>query len=119
MKIISVREYPEYKKDVIQYLQNSWSDTLPVVYEDCLDHCIKSSDPLSLWYLVEHEGSILGCAGLIASDFTNETDFYPWKGDNTIVNPLDSVLLSKAKEYTLKAGFEYLYLCTDNTCWVL
>ena len=40
MKVVSVRENPEYKDKAIQYLQNSWSEVLPIIYEDCITNCI-------------------------------------------------------------------------------
>lgn len=38
MKIISVRENPEYKDRIITYLQRSWPTVFPQLYSDCIDH---------------------------------------------------------------------------------
>ncbi|WP_400260770.1 GNAT family N-acetyltransferase [Sphingobacterium sp. SG20118] len=78
MKIISVRENPEYKEKAIQYFQNSWSEVLPIIYEDCISNCINATQSLPQWYLLEKENEIIGCAGLITNDFISRMDLYPW-----------------------------------------
>ena len=78
MKIISVRENPEYKEKAIQYFQNSWSEVLPIIYEDCILNCINAPQSLPQWYLLEKENEIIGCAGLITNDFISRMDLYPW-----------------------------------------
>ncbi len=64
MKIISIRENSEYKKIAIEYFQRSWKGVLPIIYEDCISHCINTKNPLPQWYLLEKEDIIIGCAGL-------------------------------------------------------
>ena len=34
MKIISIRENPEFSNIAIAYFQKSWPDVLPIIYED-------------------------------------------------------------------------------------
>lgn len=119
MKIISVREKPEYKYEAIKYFQKTWHGVLPIIYEDCISHSILTKNPLPHWYLLEKEDEIIGCAGLITNDFISRMDLYPWVCALFIEekyrgNEYGSLLLEKAKEETRKAGFEYLYLCTDH-----
>jgi len=119
MKIISVRENPEYKKKAIEYFQKNWKSVSPIIYEDCIAHSINAKKPLPQWYLLEKEDIIIGCAGLITNDFISRMDLYPWvcaifieekyRGNN-----YGSLLLEKAKNDAIGAGFEYLYLCTDH-----
>ena len=78
MKIISIRENPEYKDQAIKYFQSKWQNVLPVIYEDCIIHSIGSMNSLPQWYLLEKEGVIIGCAGLITNDFISRMDLYPW-----------------------------------------
>ena len=119
MKIISVRENPEYKDKAIEYFQQSWKSVLPVIYEDCITHSINARNPLPQWYLLEKNGAIIGCAGLITNDFISRGDLYPWVCAIFIEeehrgNAYASLLLEKAKNDAKKAGFEYLYLCTSH-----
>ncbi|WP_241775199.1 GNAT family N-acetyltransferase [Chryseobacterium sp. ERMR1:04] len=119
VKIISVRQTPEYKDIAIQYLQKSWPDIYPKMYEDCITHSINAEQFLPQWYLLEKEYQIIGCAGLITNDFISRGDLYPWvcaifieenhRGNNYI-----SLLLNKAKQDTREGGFKYLNLCTDH-----
>jgi N-acetylglutamate synthase-like GNAT family acetyltransferase len=119
MKVISIRENSEYKDNAIRYFQTKWQSVLPVIYEDCINHSLVARNPLPQWYLLEKEGTIIGCAGLITNDFISRMDLYPWicaiyieeeqRGNN-----YGSLLIDKAKSDSKKAGFEYLYLCTDH-----
>jgi hypothetical protein len=52
MRILSVRENPEYKEKAIQYLQNSWPKVLPILYEDCISNAINAPQTLPQWYLL-------------------------------------------------------------------
>ncbi len=78
MRVISVRKSPRYKEKAIQYLQNSWSEVFPIIYEDCISNCIHAEQPLPQWYLLEKDDEIIGCAGLITNDFISRMDLYPW-----------------------------------------
>lgn len=119
MKVISVRENPEIKNKAIQYFQNSWKSVLPIIYEDSINHSINAINPLPQWYLLEKNGGIIGCAGLITNDFISRMDLYPWVcavfiEQNYRGNAYASLLIEKAKIDAKEAGFEYLYLCTDH-----
>jgi len=119
MKIISIRENSEYKKIAIEYFQRSWKGVLPIIYEDCISHCINTKNPLPQWYLLEKEDIIIGCAGLITNDFISRMDLYPWVcavfiEDKYRGNNYGSLLLEKAKNDAIRAGFEYLYSCTHH-----
>jgi N-acetylglutamate synthase-like GNAT family acetyltransferase len=119
MKIISIRENPEYKDRAISYFQSKWPTVLPVIYEDCINHSIGSMNPLPQWYLLEEGSTIIGCAGLITNDFISRMDLYPWIcaiyiEKNHRGNNYGSLLIDKAKEDAKEANFKYLYLSTDH-----
>jgi len=119
MKIISVREKPDYKDRAIEYFQGNWKSVLPVIYEDSITHSIKARNPLPQWYLLEKDSEIIGCAGLITNDFISRGDLYPWVcalfiEENHRGNAYGSLLIEKAKLDAKEAGFEYLYLCTSH-----
>ena len=120
MNIISIREKPEYKDIAIQYIQKKWANQSSLmVYEDCITNSITTSSPLPQWYLLEKNGNIVGCAGLITNDFISRMDLYPWICSLYIEKEYrgkayGSLLLEKAKEDAKKGGFSYLYLCTDH-----
>ncbi len=120
MRIVSVRENPGYKDTAIEYFQKNWKSVYPVIYEDCINHCIDADNPLPQWYLLEKENEIIGCAGLITNDFISRMDLYPWVCALFIEekhrgNSYGSLLLEKAKEDTRSAGFKNLYLSTGHT----
>ena len=119
MNIISIRENPEYKDIAIKYFQQSWPSVLPIIYEDCITHCIEARDSLPQWYLLEKGDEIIGCAGLITNDFISRGDLYPWVcaifiDEKYRGNAYGSLLIEKARADTKKAGFGHLYLCTSH-----
>lgn len=119
MRIISIRENPAYKNVAIKYFQQSWKSVWPIIYEDCINHCVKARSNLPNWYLLEKENKIIGCAGLITNDFISRMDLYPWVcaifiDEKHRGNDLGSLLLNKAKSDSKSSGYEYLYLSTQH-----
>ena len=119
MKVISVRENPKIKDQAISYFQSKWKSVLPIIYEDCINHTVDTLSPLPQWYLLEKDGEIIGCAGLITNDFISRMDLYPWVAAVFIEeehrgNNYASLLIDKAKADTKEAGFKHLYLSTDH-----
>ncbi len=119
MNIISVREQPQYAERIIAYLQKNWSEVSPIIYSDCVSHCIDAAPPLPQWYVLEKEEEFIGCAGLITNDFISRMDLYPWLcalfiEESQRGNGYGPMLIERAKEDAKKFGFENLYLCTDH-----
>jgi len=119
MKVISVRKNPEYKGKVIQYIQNSWSEVSPIIYENCISNSIDAKESLPQWYILEKDDEIIGYAGLITNDFISRMDLFPWlcavfineeyRGHN-----YGNLLIEQAKKDTKIFGFTYLNLCTAH-----
>lgn len=40
MKVISVRENPEYKEIAMKYFPSKWPEVAPEIYEDCIAHAV-------------------------------------------------------------------------------
>lgn len=119
MKIISVREQPQYAQQVIVYLQQCWSEVSPILYSDCVTHCIDAQNPLPQWYVLEKDGKFIGCAGLITNDFNSRMDLYPWFcalfiDESHRGNNFGLMLIKKAKEDAQKFGFANMYLSTEH-----
>ncbi|MFA4868568.1 MAG: GNAT family N-acetyltransferase [Pedobacter sp.] len=119
MRIISIRENPEYKETAIRYLQESWSEISPIIYENCISNCINASQFLPQWYLLEKNEEIIGCAGLITNDFISRMDLYPWIcaifiDETHRGNAYGTLLIEKAKIDTKEAGFKHLNLSTNH-----
>lgn len=119
MELISVREQPQYAQQVIEYLQQCWSEVLPILYSDCVNHCINAVNPLPQWYVLRKDDKFIGCAGLITNDFISRMDLYPWFcalfiDENHRGNSYGKILIERAKEDARKFGFANMYLNTDH-----
>lgn len=121
MKIISIRENPEYKDIAIQYFQEKWAnENTKIIYEDCISNSITTNSPLPHWYLLlDSSEEIIGRAGLITNDFISRMDLYPWVcavyiDERQRGNAYGSLLLAKAKVDAKEGGFSHLYLCTGH-----
>jgi len=120
MNVINVRKHPEYEEQAIAYFQKQWGNRRnKKVYEDCIRHSLTTENPLPVWYLLENEGAIIGCAGLITNDFISRMDLWPWlcalfidkryRGQN-----LAELFMSQIKADVAEMGMDNLYLCTDH-----
>jgi GNAT superfamily N-acetyltransferase len=119
VRVISIKDSPEYFNEGLAYIQKIWaSPQTQMVYQDCLTHMMTTDQPLPQWWLLVEEDNIIGCAGLITNDFISRMDLYPWlcalyvdpnyrgKGYGSL---LISEVEAKASEY-----FDALHLCTDH-----
>jgi len=118
MRIISIKEDPNYKDIAIRFLQNSWTEVYPVIYEDCLLNCIGAENDLPQWYLLEKDKEIIGCTGLITNDFISRMDLYPWIcavfiSEKARGNNYAKLLIERAKDDSARFGFKYLNLSTS------
>ncbi len=120
IKIISVKESPEYKDTAIKYFQSKWANkNSMMVYDDCITNCIITIKPLPQWYLLQKDDITIGCAGLITNDFISRMDVYPWLCALYIEkehrgHSYGALLIEKAKKDTQAGGFSSLYLSTDH-----
>lgn len=119
LKIISIRQNPEYLNRGIAYFQSRWKNVWPIIYEDCITHAISSTHPLPQWYLLLKDGNIIGGAGLITNDFISRMDLYPWLcalyiDEKHRGNNFAALLIDHAKLEAKSLGFKTLNLCTDH-----
>lgn len=120
MKIISIKENPEFMNQAIKYFQSKWaSEESMMLYEDSITHCTDPSNSLPQWYLLMEDEKVIGCAGLITNDFISRMDLYPWVCALYIEqehrgNEYGAILLEKAKTDAKNGGFNNLYLCTGH-----
>jgi len=117
IKIISVRENPEYLERAIDYFSNKWGSRN--IYDNCISNSITTQSPLPRWYLMFKDDEIIGCYGLIVNDFISRQDIWPWicavyieEGERG--KSLGSKLLNHGRREAAKLGFKIVYLCTDH-----
>lgn len=118
MKIISIRENPEYLERGIDYFTAKWGIDRRI-YADCISHSITTDNPLPRWYLLLYDDEIIGSYGLITNDFISRQDLYPWLcalyiEESHRGQQLGAMLLEHGRAEAAKLGFSKLYLCTDH-----
>ena len=100
MRIINIKDNPEYKEQFIEYFVLRWaSEDSSDVYIDCISNASRKDR--------------------ISNDFISRMDLTPWLCALYIEeeyrgNAYGSLLIEKIKEDTLKLGYDYLYLCSDH-----
>ncbi len=119
MRVISVREHPEYAERAIAWFQACWATKASrPVYDNCIRFSLCTAAPLPQWYLLIDGDSIAGGAGLITNDFVSRMDLTPWLCA-LFVEPeyrgrhFSSLLVNRARRDAARMGFAHLYLCTD------
>ncbi|MGG5318803.1 GNAT family N-acetyltransferase [Enterococcus sp. AZ072] len=120
MKLLNLRESPEIKNELTNYLQAKWGtkESNPV-YLNCLAHAVSPELALPMWYALIDGERIIGCAGLIPNDFISRMDLTPWLCALFIDEAhrgkqLSRWLIEQIKQDTRKLGYQKLYLCTDH-----
>ena len=119
MKIVSVRENPEFADEAVRYVSACWPEVPSVLYEDCIRHAVGASGPLPQWYLLVADGEIGGCAGLFTNDFISRMDLWPWAcalyvDERLRGHAYGRSLLERAAADARRAGFRTMYLSTDH-----
>lgn len=120
MELLTLRESPQLKNELTEYLQLHWgSEETYELYRDCLAHAIDEKLALPMWYALKDKEQMIGCAGLIPNDFISRMDLAPWLcalfvDENYRGKKLSQLLIEQAKKDTRKLGYPTLYLCTDH-----
>lgn len=119
LNILSIRQHPELAGEAIAYFQQAWPSVWPIIYENCIQHCLTARDHLPQWYLLQKDSQTIGCAGLITNDFISRVDLYPWLVAVFIDeahrgNAYATLLMDKAKADAKSFGYKYLYLSTEH-----
>ena len=116
MKVIHLREHPEYLQEAIAYFQSKWASPASMkVYEDSLTHSFADTDLPQWFLLVDNQAaavpSIIGCGGLITNDFISRMDLMPW-----LCAPLCRSSLSQTRWCS---AFDRYYQAICRYCWFL
>ncbi|AEV67625.1 GNAT family N-acetyltransferase [Acetivibrio clariflavus] len=116
--IVGIRENKEYLIKAIDFFTEKWGIERRI-YEDCLSNSITTQSPLPRWFLMLHNGEIIGGYGLITNDFISRQDLFPWLCALYIEekyrgNELGAKLLEHGRIEAAKLGYKKIYLCTDH-----
>ena len=118
IKIIGIRENPQYLEKGIDYFAAKWRIDRKV-YEESITGSITTASPLPRWYLMLKDDEIIGSYGLITNDFINRVDLFPWLcalyiEENERGKQLGAKLLEHGRIEAAKLGYKKIYLCTDH-----
>lgn len=118
MRIISIRDNPDYLDRAADYFSLKWGIDRKIYY-DSISDAIVTQNPMPRWYLMLEADNIIGSYGLIENDFMVRKDLCPWLCALYIEkekrgNALGSILLKHGQNEAKKLGVDTLYLCTDH-----
>ena len=118
IKIIAVRENPEYSERAVDYLATKWGIDREI-YEESISDSLTTKRPTPRWYLLLKGDDIIGSYGLIENDFMVRKDLTPWLcalyvDKDERCKRYGRMLLDHGRVETAKLGFSKLYLCTDH-----
>ena len=77
IKIIHIRENPEYLDRAADYLSSKWGIDRKI-YEESLVDSLITENLTPRWFLMLKGGEIIGSYGLIENDFMVRKDLTPW-----------------------------------------
>ena len=118
IKIITVRDNPDYLNKAIDYFSSKWG--IPkYIYQDSIGASMTTPSPLPRWYLMLNHENIIGSYGLITNDFNSRQDLCPWLAalyveENERGKGLGGMLLKHGVNEAAKLGFPTIYLFTDH-----
>ncbi len=118
IKIISVRNYPDYYNDAVNYFSGKWGIDRRI-YENSIADGIITKNPLPRWYLMLKDKDIIGGFGLVENDLMSRKDLSPWLcalyvEESERGGALGSRLLECGRYEAYDLGFDKVYLCTDH-----
>jgi len=118
IKIISVRDYPEYLDRAVGYFSCKFSVGREIYY-DSISNSLTTDSPLPRWYLMMKNNNIIGSYGLITNDFISRQDLWPWLcalyiEESERGQRLGAILLEHGRIEAGKLGYAKVYLATDH-----
>lgn len=116
VRIIGIKDHPEYLEQAIQYFSQRWSID-ERIYRDCMVNGLRESTQLPRFYLMMEEDRIIGGFGIIMNDFVSRQDLFPYfcalyVEEDKRGQHLGAMLLEHARKEVNQLGFDKLYLCT-------
>lgn len=120
MRLISVRENPEWTEKIIAFFQRHWAtENSMMVYDDCIRSCVGAESPLPQWFVLADGDEIVAGCGLITNDFISRMDLSPWLAALYVEEKyrgrgLGGRLVLHTMEKVTRLGLDSLYLCTDH-----
>ena len=118
VKIIAIREHPEYLDEAADYFSSKWGIERQI-YEASITDSLQTELPTPRWYLMLEDSEISGSYGVIENDFMIRKDLTPWLCALYVEKSkrqqgLGGKLLEHARIEASKLGFSDVYLCTDH-----
>lgn len=118
MIIKELREQPEFKEIVIEWLNDEFgNDNSRHFYQSIIEHSMVEKQ-LPITFIALEDGKLLGTAGIWRGDLLSRQDLFPWFSA-LVVNPqyrnrgIGKALQDHVMEYAKNMAFKDLYLYTD------
>jgi|GEM_PF-401144 len=118
IKIVSVRENPQYIEQTVEYFSKKWGIDRKF-YVESVNNSINTKNGFPRWYLLMNDDEIIGGCGLIEDDFMVRKDYSPWLcglyvEEHFRGRKLGKKLLDFVRIHAKFSGIDTIYICTDH-----
>lgn len=118
VKIINIRDYPEWLDRAADYFSSRWHIDRKL-YTDSMNDSLLPNTSVPRWFLMIRGDEIIGGCGLIENDFMVRTDLCPWLcalhiEPNERGQQFGAELLNHCRCEAGKLGYDKVYLNTDH-----
>lgn len=118
MNIVLLKECPEYKNQVIEWLNHEFGNESSYrFYKELIEHSMEK-DKIPVTFIAIENGILLGTVGLWRGDLLSRQDLYPWVSA-LFVNPdyrnrkIGQKLQDFIENYCRQKGYKEIYLYTN------
>lgn len=118
MKIIDIREYPEWLDMAADYFSSKWGVPRHL-YHQSMAESLTTQSPVPRWYLMLEQDKVIGGFGMIENDFMQNPGQWPWLCA-LYLEPdwrgrrLGAKMLEFARREAGKMGLAKLFLNTEH-----
>jgi len=119
MEIVLLKEYPQYKREVSEWLTNEFGTSKSLnFYSEIIHHSLNEGNDLPITFIALDNEELVGTIGLWRCDFLPRQDVFPWCAALIVrkdkrKSGIGAMLQEHVINYSKKLEYNNLYLFTE------